>query len=304
MRILLQFPEGLKSKALAEALTLEKQGHEVFVSSAPCYGACDIALEEARSVGAKKIIHYAHAQFGTKKKFGNISVEFREWRVKIEPDALKAVLGKAKDELKSCGKIALVTTVQHVGQLPEIKSALERMGKKVLIGKGTKAQYPGQILGCDDNAAVSVAPKADCVLYFGGGQFHPTGIRTEKPVLHVNPYSGEVKWLTDEIKREEKRELAALIKASEGKVFGVLVSTKSGQFNLAAGERAKKEIEKKGRRAVLLVSNEINPMALANFNIFDAYINTACPRLIEDRERFGKPLVNVARLKELLELMQ
>ena len=39
MRILLQFPEGLKQKALGHAKALELEGNEVFISASPTYGA-------------------------------------------------------------------------------------------------------------------------------------------------------------------------------------------------------------------------------------------------------------------------
>ena len=54
---------------------------------------------------------------------------------------------------------------------------------------------------------------------------------------------------------------------------------------------------------MLLVANELNPLSLANFLSFDAYINTACPRINDDTDAYGKPIVNVADLKRLLELM-
>ena len=54
---------------------------------------------------------------------------------------------------------------------------------------------------------------------------------------------------------------------------------------------------------MLLVANELNPLSLANFLSFDAYINTACPRISDDTDAYGKPIVNVADLKRLLELM-
>ena len=45
------------------------------------------------------------------------------------------------------------------------------------------------------------------------------------------------------------------------------------------------------------------PFLLANFLKFDAYINTACPRIVDDREAYGKPVVNIADIRRLLEIM-
>ena len=74
-------------------------------------------------------------------------------------------------------------------------------------------------------------------------------------------------------------------------------------MNTSGAELAKKLLEKKGRRAEILVANEFSPLALANFLKFDAYIHTACPRISDDREAYGKPVVNIADIKRLLELL-
>jgi 2-(3-amino-3-carboxypropyl)histidine synthase len=63
MRILLQFPEGLKQQALSHAKRLESEGNEVFVSASPTFGACDLALDEARAINADKLVHFGHCEF-------------------------------------------------------------------------------------------------------------------------------------------------------------------------------------------------------------------------------------------------
>ena len=63
MRILLQFPEGLKQKALEHAKRLEKGGDEVFISASPTFGACDLAIDEAKNIKADKLIHFGHGEF-------------------------------------------------------------------------------------------------------------------------------------------------------------------------------------------------------------------------------------------------
>ena len=95
MRILLQFPEGLKSKALEEQKQLEEQGNEVFVSSASCYGACDLAIDEAKKLKIDKLIHYGHAPFiGVKT---DIEVEYREYHQDIDLEVIKKHLGRIKN---------------------------------------------------------------------------------------------------------------------------------------------------------------------------------------------------------------
>lgn len=322
MRILLQFPEGLKKQALQEASRLEASGNEVFLSAAACYGACDLALEEARAIKAKKLIHFGHAEFMkmsasadnspsdsrlTKVKVPGLKVEYVPYFAEIDWKAAGRMLEKAFSLLRESGakKVSLVFPVQHVKNGERAKARLEAAGFSVVVGKGgSHVRFAGQVLGCDGSAAVlGKARDVDAVVYFGGGKFHPTGIPSGKPVLACDPHLMDAYWITDEIARQEKRRKGSLLAASQAKTFGILVSTKNGQFNLAGAKLAKKLLEKKGKRAEILVANEFSPIALANFLSFDAYINAACPRISDDYEAYGKPLVNVAGIRRLLEIV-
>ena len=302
MRIMIQFPEGLKSEALKQAATLEAEGHEIFISASPCYGACDVSVDEAKKVGAEKIIHYGHSEFIA---INEIPVEYVKYPVTVpvaEP-LEKAFLDQPA--LANAKTIILVTTAQHLHQLQDIVAYLERKGKTVLTTRGTLARNVGQVLGCDDHGAVSIAAKADVILYFGGGKFHPTGIRAgDTPLIAVDPYSSTSRLMNDELKRLEKKRHAQFMLASEAKTFGILVSTKPGQYALATAKKVKGELERVGKRAVILVSHEINWLSLENFRSFDAYVNTACPRIWEDYPQAKKPIINGLDALELARQLQ
>ena len=302
----MQFPEGLKQEALLHAARLSSQGHEVFLSAAACYGACDLALDEARAIKAKKLIHFGHAEFMGVNVPG-LKVEYIPYFAELDLKSTGVMLQKAASLLRASGakKLSLVFPVQHLKNATRVQSALEAEGFSVALGKGgAHVAHAGQVLGCDGTAAYSGAARgADAVVYFGGGKFHPTGIPPGKPVLCADPHLQDAYWITDEIAKQEKRKNGSLLAASEAKTFGILLSTKNGQFNIAGAQLARKLLEKKGRRAEILVANEFSPLALANFLKFDAYINTACPRISDDREAYGKPVVNIVDIKRLLELL-
>jgi 2-(3-amino-3-carboxypropyl)histidine synthase len=303
MRIIIQFPEGLKQQAMKEAAILEAQGNEVFIAAAPCYGACDLCLDEARNVKADKIIHFGHAEFMKVKS--EFLIEYRPYFSELDWKAGKKVLDKAVKMLVGlkAKKVALVFPVQHLENSRKVKKYLEGKGLVVKLGMGGgHVRHPGQVLGCDSDAAVN-AGEVDAVVYFGGGKFHPLGIPSARPVLCADPHLGDSYWITDEIRRAERRRNGSILAASGAKAFGILVSTKCGQINMNGARMAKKLLEKKGRKAALLVANELNPVSLQNFMSFDAYINTACPRINDDTDAYGKPIVNVQDLKRLLELM-
>lgn len=296
MRILLQFPEGLKPKALEEAQKFRQEGHEVFISASACWGACDLALDEAKKIGADKLVHYGHAQFHK----ADFPVEYRLYPITVALEALK----RALPELKKFKKLALVTTVSHVHQLEDMRKILQDADHEVFTTRGGLAVLEGQVLGCDSSAATKLSGKVDAVVYFGGGEFHPLGISDEKPVLAVNPYASSFEWLNEKLAKKRKKERGMLIATSGAKSIGIIVSTKSGQFNLKAAESAAKKLRDEGKQATILVCGEIDFAALSDFNSFDAYITTACPRLVDDYERFGKPVVNLPMLPELLKLIR
>lgn len=297
MRILLQLPEGIKSKALRIVQKLEKEGDEVVVSCSPCYGACDVALEEARRCDADRIIQYGHSEFPIRS---SIPVEFVEYRTPVK---FRAVLSKAVKELAGYERIGIVTTVQHIGQIGEIKKFLEGKGKRVFIGKhGKKAKYDGQILGCDWGSIKDIENKVDCFIFFGGGVFHALGgaLATEKPLLAADPFSRSVRWMSEERTRELRRRKGALLAAVGAKNFGIICSTKPGQFNFKKALYLKKLLEECGRKACILICNELNFESLNNLLEFDCFVNTACPRIAEDYDRSRKPILGVDEIKKII----
>ena len=317
MRILLQFPQGLKSKALEEAAKYEKEGHEVFLSATPCWGACDLALDEAEKICANRLIHYGHAQFGDKSvnpggqagkhggNAGGVQIEYKLYPITVD----LGVINQALPLLKPYKKLGLVTTVSHIHQLDDMKKILRDGDKghphEVLTTRGGMAILEGQVLGCDSSAADKLADKVDALVYFGGGEFHPLGIKSDKPVFAINPYARSAMQINDLLSRKRKKEQGMLIATSQAKRIGILVSTKSGQFNIKVAENARKKLLTLGVPSVsILVSGEFDFTSLKDFNSFDAYLTTACPRLVDDAERLEKPMVNLAQLPRLLEIIK
>ena len=309
MRLLLQFPEGLKQKALEYAKSYEAEGHEVFLSASPCYGACDICIDEARWIRADRIVHFGHNRF-VARGF-EIPVEYVEYRIDIEIEKLAALL----PHLKNFSTIAIATTVQHVHQLEAMKSFFEKHGKRVLIGKGSRAPVAGQVLGCDAGAIKSVEKNAEAIVFVGNGRFHALAIDVEKdkPIFVFDPAGQEsgkesgkgaiVIDISKEVEKLRKRRKGAIAKALSCRCFGILLSTKPGQFNPVQAEWAKKELRSRGLEAEILLANCLDPMALNNFVVFDCYVTTACPRMADDTEAFGKPVLSLDMLRELFLLM-
>lgn len=293
MRILLQFPEGLKKYALQHAHKLQADGHDVFFCASSAYGACDLALNEAEAIRADELVHFGHAKFPIANPV-TIPVEYVEWKIDINLENLKLTI----PELSKYKKLALATTVQHTHQLPAIKDFFKSNGIEALTKKGVLPAYEGQVLGCD-TLAIKI-PEAEAILYIGDGMFHALAIEESKPVYIFNPYTKEFKQINEAIERLKKKRIGAIASALSANIFGILVSTKPGQFRLEIAKWAKRELEKIGKTSEILVANELNPYSIANFSVFEAYINTACPRIVDDLDLFEKPILNLDMLEEMI----
>jgi len=298
MRILLQFPEGLKDKALKYARDLERQGNEVFVSASPTFGACDLALDEAKNIKADRLVHFGHTEFH--------KVEFNVEYVEFKMDAPLSMLEDSLRFLTDFNVLGIVTNVQHIHQLQDIKKFYERNGKRVIIGRPYSfARYEGQILGCDAGSSASIDGQIDAHLYFGGGLFHPLGalLATTKPFLVIDPFAGRIEFIDRLREQYGRRSRGKILASLDMKKVGILFSTKNGQQNMQLAKMLKHRIESEGLEAQILVANTFDFDSLNNMMEFDAFVNTACPRLaIDDTERIMKPLLSANELMEVLKM--
>ncbi|MEM2316124.1 MAG: diphthamide synthesis protein, partial [Candidatus Nezhaarchaeales archaeon] len=208
-RVLLQFADGLKQHASSvyEELNEEASSVEVLTSGSSCYGACDVAFDEALNVRADGIVHYGHTPFpGAFSYAENLGVKilFVETFSKLD---ISGVIDKAIGVLSSMGKVVnvgLTATLQEAPYVPTFKRRLEGEGYRVHIGTGSnRVKYTGQVLGCDYSSALSINDEVEVFLHLGGGLFHALGLGliTQKPVLLCDPYRNEVKDIEREVKR-------------------------------------------------------------------------------------------------------
>lgn len=295
-RILLQVPEGLKTKTLELAAALEKEGNEVVISAEPCYGACDLKIDEARGLECDKIVHYGHTKFLDT----DFPVEYVEYRRKVDA---APILEKDYEVIKNFKSIGLVASLQFIDAIPQAKSFLEKKGHAVFVGApaaGQKKLYPGQILGCDVSAAQAVEDKVDAFLFLGCGKFHPLGLSLKggKPIFALDFEKGEIRKVEDELFQKQK--YAAIALAKDAKVFGILVSTKLGQRSVELAKNIKKRLEEKGKKAFIIALDEIKAEKLMGIKA-DCWINTACPRIaVENRGEFEGPILNPEELEGVL----
>lgn len=202
------------------------------------------------------------------------------------------VLEKNHRLLDDYRKIGVVSTAQHLNQLDAVRKFLKSRGKQVWVG--------GQVLGCRQASATAIESKVDVFLYVGSGLFHPLGLlaKTKKPVVVLNPYAGTMAELPA-VERERwlKRQRGRIAKALSADSYGVLVSTKDGQFNLKGAFSIMERLRSHGKRVFLFAGDELTPENLMPFKV-DCWVNTACPRLAEDE--YNRPVVNAEELEDFI----
>ena len=274
-RIFVQFPEGLKYKIQDIARKIQDHGFECVLCLEPSFGACDIRDFESERLGCNVILHIGHSEFGVPSK---IPVIYWDYFLNDYPCP---ILDKEMDKLKKFNTIGLITSLQFVKVIQKVKDYLERNGKKVYIHKSLK--YPGQILGCNIDAAKKIENKVDCFLYVGAGKFHPLGtaIRTEKPVFTLDLEKKQIYDLEEEKIRWLKKKAWYDSKLNDAKKVGIVVCWKGGQNRIDEAEKLKKGLEKKGKEVFILAFDNFSKEKIEGLK-FDCLINMACPRLDDD----------------------
>lgn len=193
-------------------------------------------------------------------------------------------------------RIVICSNIQYIDYLPQLQKFLEAAGKEVQVFVSRHGQYPGQILGCDVFPFTS-DNEFDAFVYLGDGLFHPTALlyRNEKPIFMYCPRGETVKELDlnylDTLKGQKKGRLAKFIVS---KSIGVLVTRKPGQNQSLAVEHFRKEMEGKGKDIYVFLTDNINVSKLEDFNFIDMWVNTGCPRIVQDFK-----CVNLRDLQEI-----
>ncbi|OGD46937.1 diphthamide biosynthesis enzyme Dph2 [Candidatus Bathyarchaeota archaeon RBG_16_48_13] len=289
--ILIQLPEGLKKEGFTLAQLIEGRTNiDVAVSADPCYGGCDVAIDEALLLGAELVVHYGHTPFLSKTEIPVIYM-----RAKSRVNVAK-IVRKSIPTLSPYNVIGLVATAQNASKLKEVKRILEDAGKIVRIGKKSGlAKMDGQILGCDYSTARSIVKSVDAFLFVGGGDFHPLGLamRTRKKVVVADPYRNRIIDMESLARIALNQRWMAIEEARKAKRFGIIIALKLGQKKISDANKIREKLKRSGRNSVLLAAREVIPESLLNFQDIEAFVITACPRIaIDDSQRFLKPVLN------------
>ncbi|MCK5177672.1 MAG: diphthamide biosynthesis enzyme Dph2 [Candidatus Aenigmarchaeota archaeon] len=279
-------PEGMKTDLKKISQLIESQSSESLLITEPCFGACDLRDYEAKLFGCDLFIHFGHSDFGLKTLIPTQYIE-----VFSDYSPIKD-LRKDIEKIKKYKKIALCSTIQHILKLEEIKNFLEQENKTVFIAKSKKAKYNGQILGCDASGVEAINNKFDCILFIGGGMFHPIALleKTDVPVFTVGPDKKGIVDITSKRNLILKRKIIKQKKFETAQTVGLLVSFKKGQLQKNIFE-IKKKLLAQGKDVYILAMDYISNEKILGIDV-DILVNTACPRIEEDN-LFDATVINL-----------
>ncbi|MBR9679533.1 MAG: hypothetical protein GOU99_00605 [Candidatus Altiarchaeota archaeon] len=271
-RVLVHLPAGLMDKWPK----LNQLADDVLFWSDPCFGACDVPLYSLEILKADAIFSFGHSTAPSIEYPKNIHI------IEIYLNA------KLPEFVPDFERIGLVYVIQYKQHLQEYKDFLESKQKIVVLGgkPDFMAKHTAQVTGCDIGAAQKIAKQVDGFVVMSDGSFHTKAVaELGKPVFN---------WLGEQAEKIKKNPTAMVIKA---KKIGVLVSTKPGQFDIKNARKLAAKLKKSGKNVVLVVGNTVSS-EITNFGV-DLWINTACPRLVEDE--FIKPALKSSEIDFTLE---
>lgn len=266
-KIMIQVPDGLRNLALSLAKYLEGSGKECIVSLDHCYGACDLRDKEAKAIGCDLLLHVGHTKFY--RKFNTaLPVVYLPIYIDVKIQIKKKEIEKIKEK-----KIGVCAPLPFLHLLKEVASMVKKYKDVIILG---------QVLGCKVPDA-----DVDAYLVISSGDFYVPG----KKVYILDVEKGKI---IEHVKKEKIR-FGRIMKVMSAKTFGIIVSTKPGQKELQGSvKKIKRLLEQKGKTAFILSMDGVTNEKLQGLKI-DAFINTACPRLIENH--FDKPVINAKDLE-------
>lgn len=289
----IQFPDGLRLRALETAEDLEREtGVTAMVSAQPTFGACDVP-----QMPVDLIVQIGHAPMPYLNLKKVVFVEAPMAFPSLDfLEAALPLLGR---------RVGLLTNVQHQPWFSDVVAYLEEHGKEVLVGGADgRTAYEGQLLGCDVHPAREVEGRVDTFLCVGTGDFHALGVAlaTATPVIVADPFTEEVRNLAELKDRVLRVRHAAIALAQEATTFGIIVSRKVGQYRMALARKIKDLLASHGRKGYLLLMDTVSPELLQGHQV-DAFVNTACPRIaIDDGARYEMPVLTFPELEVALGL--
>ncbi len=291
-KILLHAPNGLKHLYSCLLSLFERLNIETYLSLSPGYGACDLPLDEAETLGVDALIHLGHEEYPLVERSVRSRVLYIPvyYRGTISED----LASKLVDTLKSMGIKALTVSSTL------IESKQRELVAKYLAERGFRVYNVYRpILGCHYIGPLAYEKDVDAHLVVGGGLFHPLGLGlvSSKVVLALDVYQQRIWNASEESLKILKKRLymIASLRASNARRMGLIIGSRCGQYRPSVANRIEEEAKRAGYEVYKIMSSYLTLerlIAIDDALRLDFYVVTSCPRLpIDDLGDFYKPVL-------------
>ncbi len=286
-RVLVQLPEGIKQNAFEIKELIEKMKIEVVFSGETCWGACALAIDEAKKSKCDTIIHFGHSEFFKQTKINVIYVEVID-QLNLEP-----ILQKSLPTLKKYKTVGFSYSIQHKQDLKDILKFYKTENKEVLLSRKLGSiNYEGQILGCQYEGLKAIEKKVDAFVILGN-RFHALGalVALNKPVILLDVYNDKVETFPGLKDKVLKQRAISIQKFKDAKKVGIITEIKPGQ-KFGSEKLIIDKIKQSGKNFITISMDEISNEKIRNFYDVDAFVELACPRIaIDDFAKYDKPVL-------------
>lgn len=305
-RVGVEIPEGMKKFYYEFTNYLERMlGVEIFISSDPCFGACDIKYYQFKLFGINKIIHFGNVKIPNRKLPRGVKVIFIPLYIKSID--LNWAISDAVSYLKQnkIKKVGLVSSIQYIKNLKIAEKRLINEEVEVFIGKGDKrVKFRGQVLGCNVSSVIGIKDKVEKIIMFENGNFHAKSISimAKKDVICFDPFTKKRFFfyynnIIKEILDAKQKNIGSLKKV---KKVAFLLSSKLGQNRITDVLKLKKLFKSHNLSTIVIVADYVNFDSINNFGV-DLIVSSACPCIVlNEREQFKIPILSVSEADQFI----
>ncbi|KAL4072116.1 diphthamide biosynthesis protein [Scleroderma citrinum] len=328
-RIALQFPDELLHDSVPVYRLLKQlvdDGQELYVLADTSYGSCCVDEVAAQHVNADLIVHYGHACLSQTSRLPVIYVFGKKPIDAIACANHIADLIISKD-LPCPSSVVIRHDVAYSYQAGEIikqlRDKLSPTAARIVYHDVPMMAdpFPSQSKS-NDNAESrldTVHERTDTrtkespsggedhsiIVYIGEESLTLANILmkySSNEVYSYNPITNVLRLESGSTNKLLMRRFAAVQKARDADVFGILVGTLGVASYLPVITYLRQLLSRSRKKSYTISVGKINPAKLANFMEIECFVLAACPEnsIIESRE-FFKPIITPYELKVALQ---
>ncbi|KAG6372073.1 putative diphthamide synthesis protein-domain-containing protein [Boletus reticuloceps] len=321
-RVALQFPDDLLHDAVPVYRLLKRnvgQAHDLYVLADTSYGNCCVDEVAAQHVDADLMVHYGHACMS---KTSRLPVVYIFGRKPIDAEdcvqQLSQIFASVPDAGETVTKTVLVRhEVGYTYQAGDIVKLLrDKIGLSILYHEIPTWVDPAPVLnplepGNETEAPASsdsqsrIDEDANIILYIGEESLTLTNLlmtHSSSQVYSYNPITKSSRLESERTNRLLMRRFAAVQKARDADVFGILVGTLGVASYLPLVSHLRKILVKAQKKSYTISVGKLNPAKLGNFMEIECFVLAACPEnsVIESKE-FYRPIITPYELEVALQ---